>query len=93
MSEHGHCRDLLGVLSEFVDGALEQQLCDEIDRHLQTCEKCRIVIDSLRKTVSLYQQTAPAPEMPDDVRERLFHCLDLDEFLHTAGHEQGSAGV
>ena len=81
--EHGpgKCRDLLGNLSEYIDGALEQQLCAQIEQHLEGCENCRVVIDSLRKTVSLYHTTAPSPDVPEAVRERLYKCLDLEEFL------------
>jgi predicted anti-sigma-YlaC factor YlaD len=83
--EHTHCHELLGSLSEYVDGALEQAVCAEIERHLQGCENCRIVIDSLRKTVYLYQVCAEqSPEVPADVRQRLYHCLDLDAFLEKA---------
>lgn len=79
--QHGSCRHLLGGLSEYIDGVLEEQLCAELERHLLGCENCRIVVDSLRKTVSLYQASAPSPSVPDGVRERLYQCLDLEEFL------------
>ena len=78
---HGQCRSLLGELSDYIDGALEQQFCAEIERHMQGCENCRVVVDSLRKTVSLYQATTPSPDMPEDVRQRLYKCLNLEEFL------------
>jgi len=79
--DHESCRILLDSLSDFVDGDLGNELCAEIDRHLQDCENCRIVIDSLRKTVYLYHVAAGPPSMPDDVRERLYTRLDLSEFL------------
>lgn len=75
------CRELLGSLSDFVDGLLEEALCAEIERHMADCTDCRIVVDTLRKTISLYR-TAPASEkLPYDVRRRLYHHLDLEEFL------------
>lgn len=78
---HQACRHLLASLSEYVDGELEDKLCAEIERHLTECENCRIVIDSLEKTVYLYQTVARQESVPDEVRERLFHRLKLDEFL------------
>jgi anti-sigma factor RsiW len=80
--EHQSCRHLLGSLSDYVDGELESELCAEIDRHLQGCERCRIVIDTLRKTVYLYHEGNSEVEVPSDVRERLFSRLDLDDFLN-----------
>jgi anti-sigma factor RsiW len=75
------CHHLLSSLSDFVDGALEEQLCAELERHLADCEDCRIVVDTLNKTISLYHTAAGQTSVPEDVRQRLFHCLDLDEFI------------
>jgi predicted anti-sigma-YlaC factor YlaD len=79
--DHNNCKHLLGSLSGYIDGELSSALCSEIEHHLQECENCRIVVDSLRKTVYLYKVTAKSPGMPTDVRERLFKRLDLNEFL------------
>lgn len=80
---HGNCRYLLGSLSDYIDGAAEEQICAEIERHLAECENCRVVVDTLRKTVYLYRLDTEETTMPSDVRQRLYRCLDLDEFLHT----------
>lgn len=80
--EHENCRHLLDSLSPYVDGDLSAELCTELERHMLDCEDCRIVVDSLRKTVSLYRATFDEdPCVPEDVRQRLYHCLDLDEFI------------
>lgn len=80
--EHVECQSLLGSLSDYIDGEACEEVCAEIDRHLAECENCRVVVDTLRKTISLYQVTPDdSAEVPEGVRQRLFHCLDLDEFL------------
>ena len=81
MPEHEDCRRLLGALSDYLDGDLQEELCAEIERHLQECENCRIVVDTLRRTIYLYRATAEPGEVPPDVRQRLYHRLNLDEFL------------
>ena len=78
------CRHLLASLSDYVDGELEAELCEELERHMEGCDNCQIVVDTLRKTIYLYRSTATAPDVPVDVRQRLFHRLNLDEF---AGRE------
>jgi predicted anti-sigma-YlaC factor YlaD len=82
MHSHEECRQLLNSLSDYVDGDLQQELCDEIELHMKDCENCQIVVDTLSKTVSLYQTSSEAAVVPDDVRQRLFHRLDLDEFFN-----------
>ncbi len=76
------CRHLLDSLSDYVDGTLQESLCVEIERHLAECEDCRVVVDTLRRTVYLVQTLEQdQPTLPSDVRVRLFHKLQLDEFL------------
>jgi len=84
MSEHVHshdCKVLLGSLSEYIDGELQADLCALIEEHVKDCENCRIVIDTLRKTVEIYEQTTSPADLPAAVRERLFGRLDLSEYL------------
>lgn len=81
MHDHGNCHHLLGSLSDYVDGDLKDEICQEIEQHVADCEDCRIVIDTLEKTVSLYRETADEPVVPSDVRQRLYHRLNLDDFL------------
>ena len=82
MHRHEDCRQLLNSLSDYIDGDLQQELCDEIELHMKDCDNCRIVIDTLSKTISLYQTSSEPAVVPDEVRQRLFHRLNLDEFLN-----------
>jgi anti-sigma factor RsiW len=81
MTHDENCRYLLGSLSEYVDGDLSGSLCEELERHLAGCEDCRIVVDTLRKTVYLVHANKEESECPTDVLKRLYHSLDLDAYL------------
>lgn len=70
------CADLLGDLSAYLDGDVGDDACTQIERHLEHCENCRIVVDTVRKTVYLYRQL-PQPPLPGEVRERLYKTLNL----------------
>jgi anti-sigma factor RsiW len=78
-TEQENCRHYLENLSEYVDGTLSRELCREIEVHMAECENCRIVVDTLSKTVVLYQRV-PAPELPGAAKERLYKVLDLEYF-------------
>ena len=82
MHRHEDCRQLLNSLSDYIDGELQQELCDEIELHMKDCDNCRIVVDTLNKTISLYQTSSEPAVVPEEVRQRLFHRLNLDEFLN-----------
>ena len=79
--EHKDCRKLLGSLSEYVDGELSEELCSVLEHHMEDCEDCRIVVDTLRKTVNIYHMTAEAETMPSDIRQRLYKSLNIEEYL------------
>ena len=81
MNEKHNCQALLESLSDYVDGALGNELCDEIERHMTGCNDCRVVVDTLKKTVYLYHETSALTKISADVRERLFRRLDLDDFI------------
>ncbi len=74
------CRQMLSRLSDYVDGELDEALCRELELHMAGCENCRIVVDTLRMTVDLVH-TAPAPDLPEEVRTRLYVSLRLDPYL------------
>ena len=80
--DHQNCHDLLTSLSDYIDGDLPPGLCAEIEKHMAGCQKCRVVVDTLRKTVSLYQEVQEPAELPAGMRERLYRRLELDEFLN-----------
>ena len=79
--EHDNCRQLLGSLSEYVDGELSDELCSMLERHMEDCEDCRIVVDTLQKTVDIYHITAETEVLPGDIRQRLFKSLNIEEYL------------
>lgn len=86
MNDHGHdhlpehCHDLLSSLGDYVDGALSPELCLELERHLKTCQRCRVVVDTLRKTIDLYHETTEDTPLPSDVRQRLYLRLKLEDY-------------
>lgn len=83
--DHTKCRQLLGSLSEYVDGELNEDLCSILEQHLEGCENCRVVVDTLRKTVYLYHASAEGESIPADTRQRLFKTLNIEEFLDSVG--------
>jgi anti-sigma factor RsiW len=74
------CQHLLENKSVYLDGEASAELCAEIERHLNGCPDCRVVVDTLRKTVALYHEL-PQPELSPEARLRLYKSLDLSELL------------
>ncbi len=70
------CKHLLGDLADYLDEAATAEVCAEIERHLADCADCRVVVDTLNKTILLYHEL-PQPDLPAGARERLYKALDL----------------
>jgi predicted anti-sigma-YlaC factor YlaD len=82
VAEHVHdCRRLLADLGDYLEDAAAQRVCAEIEHHLANCPDCRILVDTLRRTISLFRQHQADPRLPEDVMRRLVRTLDLDDLL------------
>lgn len=84
MNPKTHCEELLGPLCDYLEGNMRDALCEDLERHLEGCEHCRVVVDTTRKTIELYHETAADMSLPEDTRRRLFARLDLEEYLQDA---------
>jgi len=84
MNEHIHkdCEELLGSLSSYIDGDLNPELCQELEKHLAGCDNCRVVLNTTKRTIDLVHTPIEKPDLPEDVRERLFKRLSLDDYLN-----------
>jgi len=74
--DHASCQELFGQLSDYVDGELEETLCAELEAHLAGCPNCRVMVDTVRKTITLYGRQATT-KLPADVESRLFDALNI----------------
>ncbi len=79
--EHKVCAEMLGELNEYIDGSAKEQVCAEIEKHMVECPDCRIFVDTMNKSILLFQQQDAQIELPGGVRERLYKKLKLDDIL------------
>ncbi|MBI4466947.1 MAG: zf-HC2 domain-containing protein [Acidobacteria bacterium] len=65
---------MIRQLCDYLDGELDPALAEELEKHLEHCEDCHLVVDTTRKTIEIYCNTEPLP-LPADVRGRLERAL------------------
>lgn len=68
------CGELLALLNEYVDGGVDPAVCKELEPHLARCNPCRVVVDNVRKTITLFRNDAPC-DLPVEFRERMHVAL------------------
>jgi len=79
--EHKDCEKLVECLSDYIDGELPPELVEKLEAHIQGCNNCRIVVDTTKKTISLYHQVADEQHAPDAVVEKLHKILDISNLI------------
>jgi anti-sigma factor RsiW len=68
------CKDLLAALNEYVDGDLDPGVCEAFEAHLADCNPCEVVVDNIRRTITLYKCGEPV-ELPRELHEHLCRLL------------------
>ena len=68
-----NCEEILAALNDYVDGLQDTAICSALEKHLADCNPCRLVVDNIRQTITLYKSGRPV-ELPDELHERL-HCM------------------
>jgi anti-sigma factor RsiW len=65
-------------MSEFLDAEMMESLCEDLKKHLEQCEHCRIEVNTLERTIQLFKKM-PCDQVPGGVHERLFTTLRFDK--------------
>ncbi len=64
----GTCPDVLTLFSQHLEDEISVDVCAEMERHLQTCDRCRGTCDSLKRTLALCRTSGPAVQVPSSVQ-------------------------
>ena len=68
------CQELLNQLNEYVDGTVDPVICEEFEKHMAGCNPCQVVVDNIRKTITLYKN-GQRYELPVAFRSKLHATL------------------
>jgi anti-sigma factor RsiW len=68
------CEEMLEMLNQYVDGELDPSICEQLQQHLANCDPCRVVVDTMRKTITLYRDGSRY-ELPREFRRKLHDSL------------------
>lgn len=64
------CRQLVDLVTEYLEGGLESRERLRFERHLGTCPACRVHVDQMRTTIALLgslPQESISPEAERDL--------------------------
>ncbi len=69
-----NCKGVIREISNYIDGDLELPAKQELERHLEHCGECNLVVNQTRLTVEVFCDSKPI-ELPDEVKSRLHDAL------------------
>jgi len=70
------CADILEKISDYLDKELDPSICKEIENHIQDCEPCIAFVNTMRKTVELFNDTGRKDiHIPGQVSDKLMKFL------------------
>jgi anti-sigma factor RsiW len=69
------CAELVGCLSDYIDGTLGPDLRAAADTHLAACDRCHLVLDTTQCTILLYR-AADSPSLDEERRAALVRTLE-----------------
>jgi anti-sigma factor RsiW len=69
-----NCKGVIREISNYIDGDLDAATKQELQRHLDDCEECALVVNQTKMTVDIFCGSE-AVELPAEVRLRLHEGL------------------
>lgn len=68
------CTELKEKLGDYLDDDELEDLCKTVEEHMSRCPDCRVFVDTVRKTIVLYQSDRHV-EIPAHVNLQLERAL------------------
>jgi len=69
-----NCEELMAMLNDYVDGDIDPGVCESFEKHLSGCNPCQVVVDNIRKTITLYKDGQPYA-LPLEFKHKLHASL------------------
>lgn len=71
-----NCQTIFRLLGESLEEGGDGEWCRKLEAHLARCPRCRIVVDSTRRTIRLYREDE-APCLPASFERHLHELLKV----------------
>jgi len=73
-SETLTCREVVGLLADYLESALSQERAGELEEHLAGCKACQAYLNTYQRTKTLTAESERVA-MPDEMKGRLRQFL------------------
>jgi predicted anti-sigma-YlaC factor YlaD len=72
------CQEIVELVTDYLEGALDSDMTAEVEAHLQLCDGCDIYIEQMRSTIRALG-TVPVETLSETAQSKLLRAFrDLD---------------
>ena len=86
------CKDFLHELGEFLDDKLDPSTRQELEKHVNECPNCWVVLDTTKRTIQVYKGQEPK-EIPAGIHDKLMTALKEKMAAKKCGHTHAAGGT
>jgi len=71
------CIDLVELVTDHLEGVLDQERWEMVEAHLRTCDGCRVYVEQMRETREYLGHVPPeaGSDLPDQARRELLDAF------------------
>ena len=71
------CMELVELVTDYLEGALDQERREMVEAHLRTCDGCKVYMEQMRETREYLGHVPPdaAEDLPDQARRELLDAF------------------
>ena len=71
------CIDLVELVTDYLEGALDQELREMVEAHLRMCDGCQVYLKQMRETREYLGHVPPeaGSDLPDQARRELLDAF------------------
>ena len=71
------CIDLVEMVTDYLESALDQERREMVEAHLRTCDGCKVYMEQMRETREYLGHVPPdaAEDLPDQARRELLDAF------------------
>jgi anti-sigma factor RsiW len=66
-----NCDELVELVTDYVEGALDDETLRRVEDHLAGCDGCTSYVDQMRQTIATLGSSLPDVELTDEARNAL----------------------
>ena len=69
------CKEFLQELTDYLDSTVDAELRLKLERHINECPNCFVILDTTQRTIKVYKGMQPQ-EIPQEVHVRLMKAVE-----------------